>query len=70
MFFLMNMPVSSDRRLLHKWWELVMKVVRRHGAIGWAVGAAVFPIEIALTRLAADRHSPSTTLVVYRRPSD
>ncbi len=56
MFFLMNTPVSSDRRLLHKWWELVMKVVPRHEAIGWAVGATVFPIE---TRVDTPRGRPA-----------
>jgi SAM-dependent methyltransferase len=70
MFFLMNTPVGSDRPLLHRWWELMMKVVPRHEAIGWAVGATLFPIELALTRLLANRHSPSTTLVVCRRPSE
>ena len=47
-----------------------MKVVPRHEAIGWTVGAALFPIELVLTRLSADRHSPSTTLVVCRRPAE
>ncbi len=70
MFFLMNTPVASDRRPLHKWWELVMRVVPRNEAIGWTVGATLFPIELALTRLATDRHSPSTTLVVCRRPPE
>ena len=70
MFFLMNTPVASDRRLLHKWWDLLMKVVPRHEAIGWTVGATFFPIELVLTRLSADRHSPSTTLVVCRRPAE
>jgi SAM-dependent methyltransferase len=66
-FFLMNTPVSSDSRLLHKWWRLVTKFVPRHEAIGWMVGAALFPIELGLARLAAGRRSPSTTLLVCRR---
>ena len=44
MFFLMNTPIASDRRVLHKWWELVMKVVPRNETIGWTAGAALFPI--------------------------
>jgi 2-polyprenyl-3-methyl-5-hydroxy-6-metoxy-1,4-benzoquinol methylase len=67
MFFLMNTPVSSDSRLLQRWWDLVMKVVPRHEAIGWTLGAMLFPVERGLTRLAVDRHSPSTTLLVCRR---
>jgi 2-polyprenyl-3-methyl-5-hydroxy-6-metoxy-1,4-benzoquinol methylase len=66
-FFLMNTPVNSDSRLLHHWWDLVARIVPRHEAIGWMVGATLFPIELGLTRLAADRRSPSTTLVVCRR---
>lgn len=66
-FFLMNTPVSSDSRLLHRWWHLITQLVPRHDAIGWAVGAALFPIEIGLARLGAGRRSPSTTLLVCRR---
>jgi SAM-dependent methyltransferase len=65
-FFLMNTPVSSDNRLLHKWWSLVTRFVPRHEAIGWTVGAVLFPIDLGLGRLAAGRHAPSTTLLVCR----
>jgi 2-polyprenyl-3-methyl-5-hydroxy-6-metoxy-1,4-benzoquinol methylase len=66
-FFLMNTPVSSDSRLLHRWWHLITRLVPRHEVIGWTVGAALFPIEIGLARLAGSRRSPSTTLLVCRR---
>ncbi len=66
-FFLMNTPVNSDSRLLHRWWDLVTRLVPRHRAIGWTVGATLFPIELGLARLAAGRPSPSTTLLVCRR---
>jgi SAM-dependent methyltransferase len=69
-FFLMNTPVNSDSRLLHKWWDTVSKLVGRHEAIGWTMGAALFPIELGLTRLAAGRRSPSSTLLVCRRRSE
>jgi SAM-dependent methyltransferase len=69
-FFLMNTPVNSDSRLLHKWWDLVARLVGRRQAIGWTMGAALFPIELGLTRLAAGRRSPSSTLLVCRRRSE
>jgi SAM-dependent methyltransferase len=69
-FFLMNTPVNSESRLLHEWWHLITRFVPRHEAIGWTVGAALFPIELGLGRLAAGRHPPSTTLLVCRRRSE
>jgi len=69
-FFLMNTPVNSNSRLLHRSWEVVTKLVGRHETIGWTIGAALFPIELGLTRLAAGRHSPSSTLLVCRRRSE
>ena len=67
MFFLMNTPVNSDSRLLHRWWRLVVKLIPRHEAIGWTMGAALYPIELGLGRLGEGRRSPSTTLLVCRR---
>lgn len=69
-FFLMNTPINSNSRLLHRSWDVVTKLVGRHEAIGWTLGAALLPIELGLTRLAAGRHSPSSTLVVCRRRSE
>jgi SAM-dependent methyltransferase len=69
-FFLMNTPVNSDSRVLHQWWDQVVGLVGRHDAIGWSVGAALFPIELGLTRLSAGRRSPSSTLLVCRRRSE
>lgn len=69
-FFLMNTPVNSNSRFLHRWWDLATKVVGRHEAIGWTMGAALFPIELGLTRLAVGRHSPSSTLLVCGKRSE
>ena len=69
-FFLMNTPVNSNSRFLHRLWDLVTKIVGRHEAIGWTMGAALFPVELGLTRLAAGRHSPSSTLLVCRKRSE
>jgi SAM-dependent methyltransferase len=64
-FFLMNDPVASNSRLLHAWWKLLSEAVVRQEAIGWAAGATLFPVELALTRIF--RHGPSTTLLACRR---
>jgi SAM-dependent methyltransferase len=64
-FFLMNTPIAVHSRALHAWWGLVTKVVRRHETIGWVVGAMLFPIEVALSRIL--RKGPSTIMVACRR---
>ena len=65
LFFLMNDPVASGSRVLHTWWKLISETVVRYPPIGWTVGAALFPVEVALTRMLA--RGPSTTLVACRR---
>ena len=64
-FFLMNTPVSSRSRLLDRWWRGVVRLVSRSDAVGWVVGAALFPIELVLTRVLRD--GPSTKIMVWRR---
>lgn len=66
-FFLMNTPVSSSSRLLRRWWSLLIRVVRRNDKLGWMAGAALYPVEVALSRLSVDRPSPSTRMLVCRR---
>ena len=61
----MNTPVASNSRLLHSWWNAVMKLAPRNEAIGWSLGAAVYPIELALGRVRRD--GPSTKIMVCRR---
>lgn len=63
-FFLMNTPVASQSRLLHRWWDLVCRLAKRHEALGWCVGAAAFPMEVTLGRLL--REGPSTHMIVCR----
>lgn len=64
-FFLMNTPVSSESRSLRTWWRLVTRIAGRGEAWGWILGAAVFPVEVALGR--ACRDGPSTKLAAWRR---
>ena len=63
-FVLMNTPSSSGSRLLHRWWDGLCRVVRRHEAAGWLAGAALAPIELGLTRVLRD--GPSTMLIAAR----
>lgn len=64
-FVLMNTPVDSDSRFLEKSWNLVNILVRGHSRTGWAVGAALYPLDLALGRLLGD--GPSTEIVVCRK---
>ena len=64
-FALLNTPLDSQSRLLHRWWELMAKVASRSNALGNAAGALTYPLELALvSRL---REGPSTELMVCRR---
>ncbi len=65
MFFLMNSPIDSDSRILRRWWSTVVRLSARNEMLGWSLGAAVFPLELALVRLAAT--GPSSKIIVCRR---
>jgi 2-polyprenyl-3-methyl-5-hydroxy-6-metoxy-1,4-benzoquinol methylase len=64
-FFLMNTPVASQSRVLRRWWTLAMRVAGHGEAWGWVLGAALFPVEVALGRVRRD--GPSTKLTAWRR---
>jgi len=65
MFFLMNSPIDSNSRILHRWWSTVVKLSARNEVLGWSLGAAVFPLELALVRLAST--GPSSKIIVCQR---
>jgi 2-polyprenyl-3-methyl-5-hydroxy-6-metoxy-1,4-benzoquinol methylase len=65
MFFLMNSPIDSDSRILHRWWRTVVRLSARNEMLGWSLGAAVFPVELALVRLAST--GPSSKIIVCQR---
>jgi len=65
MFVLLNGPVDSRSRLLHRWWWLVTHVVSYRELLGQVVGAALMPFELAAVRIA--RRGPSTKLLICRR---
>jgi SAM-dependent methyltransferase len=64
-FVLMNTPIDSDSTLLEHCWKAVNILVRGHPRRGWAVGAALFPLELGLGRL--KQEGPSTEIVVSRK---
>ena len=50
-FHLLNRPLDSRSPVLHRWWGLVMRVCKWHPALGGALAAAVYPLELLLVRL-------------------
>jgi SAM-dependent methyltransferase len=64
-FVLMNTPVDSDSALLRRSWKTINILVRDHSRTAWVVGAALYPLELALGRVVKD--GPSTEIVVCRK---
>jgi SAM-dependent methyltransferase len=65
MFVLMNYPADTTSRLLRWAWTAMVAPAALGEPIGWALGAALYPLERALVRRM--RESPSTELMVCRR---
>ncbi|WP_412070323.1 class I SAM-dependent DNA methyltransferase [Rubrivirga sp. IMCC43871] len=66
MFVLMNAPDDSTSPLLRGWWRLLTAFAQRGERAGWLAGAALYPIDRALTYLLHE--GPTTELAVCRRP--
>lgn len=64
-FVLMNSPIDSDSFVLQGWWNLLSRVVSRHELLGAAVGAVLFPLELALVSVI--REGPSAEMMVCRK---
>ncbi len=65
MFLLMNTPLDSSSRALAVWWRLLTGAVGLHDRIGWAAGALLYPLELALVHTTRD--GPSTKLMTCRK---
>jgi SAM-dependent methyltransferase len=63
LFVLMNTPVDSDSAFLRHLFPVVHQLARGR-LTGWLLGAALYPFELALTRLL--REGPTTEIVVCR----
>lgn len=65
MFVLMNYPADTTSRLARWAWTAMVAPAMLAEPLGWALGAALYPLERAL--VAAKRESPSTELMVCRK---
>lgn len=65
MFVALNTPIDTRSRLLRLWWSLLNRAAGASELLGFAAGAALYPLELALTRLV--RRGPSTKIMVCRR---
>lgn len=66
MFVAMNQPVDVKSGLLKFIWRAVTFPVRRSEAIGYVMGAALFPFELLFTSVLPE--SPTTEIMVCRKP--
>jgi SAM-dependent methyltransferase len=65
---LMNAPIDSDGLLLRAWWRALCRVVGASEALGWILGALLYPAEILLGSIL--RESPTTEIMVCRKASE
>jgi SAM-dependent methyltransferase len=64
-FVLMNTPIDSANVVLRHAWTGVNLLVRGGPRRAWATGAALYPLELGLTRIV--REGPSTEIVACRK---
>lgn len=64
-FVLMNSPVDFESETYGRLWNLAMKVVQRSEAAGFVLGAALYPWELLLRRIAWE--GPSTEIAICRK---
>jgi 2-polyprenyl-3-methyl-5-hydroxy-6-metoxy-1,4-benzoquinol methylase len=65
MFVLMNDPVRSASPLLQRWFGIVYRGASRGELSGELIGRALYPLELAATRLV--KNGPSTEVLLCRR---
>jgi SAM-dependent methyltransferase len=65
MFCIMNAPVDSENRILRGYWRILATAVRSSEAVGYAVGAVLFPLELLLTKAFAE--GPSTEILLCHK---
>lgn len=66
-FVFMNDPVRTHSRVLRRWYALLHRVAASGEAIGGLLGGALYPVELAATRII--KHGPGTEILVCRRTS-
>ena len=65
MFVVMNEPADSNSALVRRAWSMAIPQAARHEAIGWAIGASLYPVDRILTRILHE--SPTTEVMVCRK---
>lgn len=63
--YLMNYPIDSRSAALHLLWRILPAVTNASRAAGWLAGAALYPLDLLLTRRMAE--GPTTEMVLCRR---
>lgn len=66
-FVFMNDPVRTRSRVLRRWYSLLHRVAGSGEVIGRLVGATLYPVELAATRIV--KRGPGTEILVCRRTS-
>jgi SAM-dependent methyltransferase len=67
MLVLLNAPVDSSSPVLRAWWKALSIASSHSDTAGDVAGALVYPVELGL--VSALRESPSTELMVCRKPA-
>ena len=68
MFVLMGTPTDTSSSIPEFLWKIAMLPVRLWSVVGYVYGAALFPFELALTKLL--REGPSTEIMICRARSN
>ncbi|AIF84198.1 Methyltransferase domain [Candidatus Nitrososphaera evergladensis SR1] len=68
MFVLMNAPVNSDSKMRKRCWRVLTRLVSQGESMGFAVGAATYPIECLL--LSVTDKGPSTELIICKKAQE
>lgn len=66
MFVLMSNPIDSHNWLFKLPWRITKYFIARSEVVGFAVGAALYPLELVLTSLLEE--SPTTEIMICRKP--
>jgi SAM-dependent methyltransferase len=64
-FVLMNEPRDTQSELARFLWKLTMYPARKSEVLGWLWGAALYPVDLLLTRLLSE--SPTTEVMFCRK---
>lgn len=64
-FYLMNYPVDTDNRTLHRIWSVLLRIVPGREVLGYAIGIILFTIDVIVTRFL--KEGTTTEIMVCRK---